>query len=199
MSQEKGEPFFGEEQGDLETARTVLQAIVNTHEKTINETSPLDRIAGYSTEQVRQAETVVAQSLMDEYRIVKHGFDRKLSKKTPQGILTLSVSDDNVHMHLWNDEKHEGVLRNTYALKQPQQSGAELFYGFDDNRHNDPWTWEKFSETSYRLRRKQSLLSIRYDWRGLRWMNANLLEWHNPETIMPEQLDTLPLPPSQGK
>ncbi len=192
-------PSSQQEQADLEIARTILQTIVNTHEKTINETTPLDRIAEYSTEQERQAERVVAQSLMDTHGVVKSSaFERTLRKNTPQGRLTLSLSDDNVHMYLWNEQSHEVELANTYALQQPK-SGTEWYYGFDDHRHHDPWTWEKFSETAYRLKRKQSLLSIRYDRRGLRWMNANMLGWNNPDTIMPEQLDSLPLPPRQGE
>ncbi len=196
MSQEKGEPFFGEEQGDLETARNVLQAIVNTHEKTINETTPLARIAGYSTEQERQAVRTVAQLLTGMHGTVKpDAFERTLSKNTPQGRLTLSLSGDTAHLFLWNGKSHEVVLDNTYALQQPKP-GTEWYYGFDDHQHRDPWTWEKFSETAYRLHRKQSLLSIRYDRRGLRWMSANMLDWNNPDTIMPEQLDTLPPAPN---
>ena len=190
-------PTSQQEQADLETARTILQAIINTHEKTINETTPLDRIAGYSTEQVGQAERVVAQSLMDAHGVVKpSAFEHTLRKNTPQGGLTLSLGEDTVHMFLLNDESHEVVLANTYALKQPQ-SGTEWYYGFDDNRGD--WNEKTFEETLYRARRKQSLLSIRHDWRGLRWMNANMLDWDNPHTLMPEQLDTLPPPSSQGK
>src|SRR5260221_64429 len=70
-----------QEQVDFDTARTILQTIVNTHESTITETTPLDRIAGFTTEQVRQAEKVIAQSIIEKHGVRSKSFDRTFLSK----------------------------------------------------------------------------------------------------------------------
>ncbi len=188
-------PTSQQEQVDLKTARTILQAIVNTHENTFVETTPLDRIAGHSTKQVRQAEKIVAQSLVEKSTYTfRHNppitvFLKK--KGTPQGELILSLTDESASLKLRHER--EWVLENDYALEQPE-GNMEHTIGFSDYRHGGN------EATLHDLKKREpSLQGIRHMWRGLRWMNANMLDWDNPNTIMPEQLDTLPLPPSQGK
>ena len=46
--------------------------------------------------------------------------------------------------------------------------------------------------------RNPKLQTFQHIVRGLRWMSANMLAWGDPNTIMPEQLDSkgLPKPPN---
>jgi hypothetical protein len=191
-----------QEQIDLDTARTILQAIITTHENTINETTPLDRVAGYPTELVRQAEQVVAQSLMDEHTAYRdHSAPAQsrnyLRKDTPQGSLDLSLSGAVVGLQFYEKPNMFLVLDNEYPLEEIDAFTAS-HYGFTDRRPGGNRI------TLFDMRHGHDLNNpplegIRHMWRGLRWMNANMLGWKNQNTILPEQLDTLPLPSSQGK
>lgn len=181
---------------DLDTARVILQAIVNTHESTITDTTPIDRIAGYSLEQVREAERVVAQSLMDAHGTATYLGNTVIRKDTPQGKLELMTENNEIKgrgiiLMLRTKigapgTKYGTVLQNLFAFEQPHQAFA-IHYGFEDNRIGQRGN----------LLKGASLENIRAMQRGLRWMNANMLDWDNPNTIMPEQLDTVSGSPSQ--
>jgi hypothetical protein len=183
-----------QEQGELEKARAVLQTIVDTHEDTIAETTPLDCIAGLTTEQVRQAERAVAQAIIDKHS--KGGsVERKYKsvvKKTPQGELNLRIRKETwmkegLELHLNANGSDSLLLTNRYALEEPRE-GIIRPVGFYDYRHGER------AATLSALERAENEASQLEDkrmmWRGLRWMSANMLAWDNPNTIMPEVLDS---------
>ncbi len=183
---------------DLDTARVVLQAIVDTHEDTITEQASLDRIGGYTTEQVRQAEKVVAQSILKEHgskfagQIPGSPPDSSTRKETPQGSLSLALSDAFVTCTLQEKESSHILLRNQFLLREPDDTYRlyeKGITGFRDNRSGDRTEIDD-------LENNFTLEGFRRMVRGTRWMSTNMLHWNDPNTIMPEQLDNRGLSPA---
>jgi hypothetical protein len=167
-----------------EKARSVLQAIVDTPENDpATYTSP-ESIGGYSTEQVRQAEKLIAQSLMEKYDGKNLVFDLfHLKKSTPQGILSLSLSDDRVGLSLLMNGNQ--MLDTSFPLQDPKDSVLKIIHtGFYDYRSKQPNT-----NNLYDFEKKPTVEGFQHMVKGLRWMSANMLDWENPQTIMPEKLD----------
>jgi len=175
---------------DLDTATVVLQAIVDTHESTITDETPLDQIAGYSTEQIRLAEQVVAESLMESQGAEKQALGNPhIRKETPQGRLSLYSRDGSVYLKLNDKNTGNYILENEFATKEPKDSIDRTRPRFTDFRSG------RADMTSlYGLGNNPSLAGVRHMIRGTRWMSANMLDWGNPNTIMPEQLDNRGLP-----
>src|SRR5579859_6854039 len=166
---------------DLSTARAILQAIVDTHEDTITEETPLDQVAGYSVEQVREAEEVVARSILD-----KHGRMAPLlsktkegakpsgwisaHKSTPQGDLTLDFHEklnvpwtEDIALRLADRISHKRLINNNYALEEPPSNERSRF-GFIDNRPGGK------RATLADLDKGVTVEKIRFMHRGLRWV-----------------------------
>lgn len=188
---------------DLDTARAVLQSLVDIHEESISEDA-FDMIGEYSPEQIRQAFEVVATSLMREHggMLDEHAMTvlppgsvvQNVEKETPQGKLSLSLVkstiSNNVSMGLHPyDHSVWSLLVNEVSLDEPT-GNERWFTGFADYRSG------KKEYTLDHLDQNYSLAGFQQMVRGTRWMSANMLDWQNPATIMPEQLDNRALPPS---
>jgi hypothetical protein len=183
---------------DPDTARAILEAIVGTHEKIFAETAtPISLVRGYTNEQVREAMQLFADRLMNEHKakenIAKSG--RILSKNTPEGNLKLHLKANSLDLELHRYGKI--LLSNGFALKPVEPTGTvyQILTGFSDNRPGNMRT------SLFDLGRKSTSPEFRQAFghmvRGVRWMCANMLDWTNPNTIMPEQLDNLAFPPSR--
>jgi hypothetical protein len=174
---------------DLDTATTVLQTIVDTHESSITSETQLDKIGGYTTEEIREAERVVAQSIMDKYGSEKRPYLVSTNKLTPQGKLHLVLGKDVVHLSLFpRDNNEPPPLHNSFALvEHPQHSEQRKATRFSDSLSGD-----KIVTSLNTLDKQPTLEGFQHMIRGVRWMNANMLAWNDPTTIMPEQLDNKP-------
>jgi hypothetical protein len=168
----------------LEKARSVLQAIVDTHENNPATYTSLDGIGEYSTEQVRQAEKLIAQSLIKEHGGKNLAFDLfSLKKSTPQGILSLSLSGDRVGLDLLMNGNQ--VLDAKFPLRDPKETILKIIHtGFYDHRSKQP------NANLYDFEKKPTIEGFQHMVKGLRWMSANMLNWENPQTVMPEELNS---------
>lgn len=187
---------------DLTTAQAILSRIVNIHENTINETTPLDRVSGDSTEQVRQAIAVVSLSIMDKYGKELPGFMRPgigdttqwdADKQTPQGALGLFRTRYQVNLFLTKSNRQ---LSYVFALEEPDIRWKREKLGFTDS---DAPEGKQQVLVGFLGRSGQlEIEGVRHLYRGLRWMCTNLLGWDEPTVVMPEQLDNPQLPPAQS-
>jgi hypothetical protein len=185
----KPEPEQPATEMDPETARVIMQAVVNFHESRINENTALDRIAGYSTSNIRTAVKTVAQLVLKSAGAEPEEFSESVNteKTTQYGTLELTLSSSTVNITL-SDPKNF-ILENEFPVTEPADSlerAAIRFADFRDGqvKYASP---ETFSAAV-------SLDEIRHMIRGVRWMCANLLSWKDPGVILPEQLDTDGIP-----
>jgi len=177
---------------DLETARGILQDLVGTQENSITETSPLDQIGGHSVDQIREATRLIGEDLIKD---AEAGFGFTfLRKQTPQGYVSLGVwqGSDQEHNPTGQTEKFtlslsEGandVLVNSFPVTEPTDDIRRITTVFKDHRINRAVSLDN-------LAKEFKLDDYRFMIRALRWMSANVLDWKNPQCIMPEQLDNL--------
>ncbi len=75
---------------DLAAAREVLKVVVNTPESTFTETSDLDKVGPYNSEQIREALKVVSQDITQRTGVSKFGRSYA-EKQTPYGKVFLIV------------------------------------------------------------------------------------------------------------
>jgi hypothetical protein len=165
---------------DITTARTILQAVIDTHEETLTKQTPLDTLGGYTVGQLRQAERVVAQSIIQKvpqrYELVTR------EKRTPEGTLQLSVGTLSVGLNLIDFTRNR-FIANRFPLSEPG-SLTRIFTEYADSHSEQPGG-TRLSD----LEKNPTLPGFQQMLRGVRWMSANLLNWENQNTILPEQLD----------
>lgn len=184
---------------NLDTARIILQALVDTHEDTFTEDTPFDRVGGYTTDQIRQAEEMVARAIIQEYSggAERGSLEAKhASKETPDGTMHLMLlndgTTDEASLNLTLKEGKKYLLVNEFSLREPDTMSSRFSTRFSDFRSGQPDV-TALSTLDYR----PTLANFRKMVRGTRWMSANMLAWQDPNAIMPEQLDNRAHPPSQ--
>lgn len=187
------DPAVEAKEMDLETARVVLQAIVDVNENAITEQTPLDRIQEYSIDQIRQAVQLVTESLKDKsdeiYPWPEKGESAYFTlQQTPQGELYLFKGDDFVELALMST-RFGPDISDRFALDDKEgfdkrfihfsdvRSGANIHTGLTD------------------LEKAPTLAKVRYMIKGMRWMSANLLNWENHTALMPEDIQAKELSP----
>lgn len=179
-------------------ARRILQAVVLTHESTISLNTPLEAVAGFSTEQIRKAAALVGISVILTHR-GNSVFDITTARKfTPSGEATLNMArrftpeglpmEEYQRLYLGLSEGDRFLIESDFPLHEPIDDFERVNVGFRDFRNGTHLSLYEISS-----RGQFSLDDYRHLFRGVRWMFANMLEWDKPGFIMPEQLDRMAL------
>lgn len=184
----------------LRIAQAVIQDVVNTSEETISESSNLDNISGHSAREIRAALGTKAQQIMSmPGSRFRHNYlptAVEVSKQTKDGVACLwlgSKIDSRgnpipglLSLHLgWTSGKPPKLMLNTDISLQELSEHHSAFGDWRNGRISHV--------TSQRLEGEFDLSSVRYLWRGLRWLSANLNVWETPDFIMPERLPQHPV------
>lgn len=188
---------------DLETARTILQGIVNFHEQSIAKEHRSDKIGLYSTQQIWEALRLVGEDLMlrhkaklisptDPTKFPSLGLDKTAQKDTghlwivhrpnPQAD-SIALALDTTRIPKIGFSKSWTMLYCSIPLAEWDPMIFN-YHGFSDYRVEP----EKHA-TRGKLYGKLSLDNYQFMIRGLRWLSANMLNWEGKDFIMPEQLD----------
>lgn len=194
------------QESDLIRAKGVLERIVGIHQDSISEASSLDRIGEYNITEVRDALRIVGENL-----IVTHN-----GKRIGQ--------DSNMHIVKYGSQgqalfnMHDGFINNestgrpdSVSLTLHLNGGRYIKSYFPLDEGTDmlsPYLFritELYADTREPVKKvtgeqmQENLTAENYRDMigGLRWMCANMLDWDNPEIIMPEQLDSSSLPSPQ--
>lgn len=180
---------------DLETSRRVLKTIVATHEDSFTDSSALDQIAGYKTEQVREAVRAFGKELFKsrpEFSIIP-SLTKKASLQhyTIEAILFTPENWDfirlTIHSTVALGRKPFNIIEDFPLSNDSSQSPYSNQF-FDTREGGAEANIDKLKEEGPNLDKYKVMI------KGLRWLSANMLSWDHPGVIMPEQLDHLPLP-----
>jgi|WetSurMetagenome_2_1015567.scaffolds.fasta_scaffold244390_1 hypothetical protein len=179
--------IVGKDKLTLEQARNILQSVVSTHESSIVPGVSLNQVAGFSTEQIREAALLCSLNIIGDYNF-------EANKKAADGSAKLFIRYDTSGT-AWSIGFYEFPRRNepndilnaNFLLVEPQDEVAKRFSGFlemkDDKLIKD-------------IRLDKQLIDIndyRVIFKGARLMFANILNWDKRNIILPEQLDRLAL------
>ena len=192
MSEPEGELTPMSETLDLQQAGIILLGVVKTDEHTFIATSPLDKIGGYSVNQVRAAVKVYMGDIM---KAVPEEFGIQHLQKTDsrRAILNLSLKKKldmlgkptqelNVLTLDYASVYRDVLLANQFPLADQQIQFLKVLSGFTDSRSRRDISIAK-------LEKNFNLDDYQFAIRGMRWMIANILNWNNPGILMPDQLD----------
>ncbi len=181
----------------LDQARRILQAVVSTHEEQITPATPLEVVAGFSTQQIRDAATAVGVYSTSLGRSETFWGSTTSTKDTPQGRSVLRVSKELGEGGKVIDEyqiAYLALLRGglyqieaEFPLREPRDNFERIYVSFKDFRR-------KKLVSLYSLSKNPNLADYQHLFRGTRWLFANMLDWERRDLIMPEQLDHLALP-----
>ena len=195
------------QEADLIRAKGILQRIVGIHQGSISEASPFDRIGEHNTTEIRGALRAVGENLIVTHNGKRMGRDSNINvvKNGSQGQVLLNMHDGFINT--------EPTGRpDIISLKLYLNGGRYITSYFPLDGETDALSpyWFRTTElyadtrdpvkkvTGEQMQKNLTVENYRDMIRGLRWMSANMLDWDNPEIIMPEQLDSLSLPSSQA-
>lgn len=182
----------------LDEARQILQAVVSTHESAITPATPLEIVAGFSTEQIREAATTVGLAVVSMHRGNSvFGIDTA-RKTTPYGNVSLSMhkrydetgqpTEQYKRVYLALVQGGNYQIESEFPLLEPENDFDRIYVSYKDFRNN-----RLLSLYEIQKRGSFSLADFQHLFRGVRWLFANMLDWDRRDLIMPEQLNHLPL------
>lgn len=197
------------EEMDIQTARTILQSIVETTSgAAINEKNPLgDFEFTYSNREICLAVKMIAESIRGISQSVPDGVpcSRKSKEIEQAGTLYAHFFTDNVCLGLdkadsqspdvefWfpiNEEKFTPESTLTVSFKERGNNGDMKTVSSSDLRNS----MKLFDNNQSQENRTTLISQLHSLWLGLRWMSANLLAWEKNQIIMPEDLGESSVP-----
>src|SRR5260370_12614737 len=183
---------------DTKLVREILASIVNCHEKSLD--PAVGSLEQFSFFEIRQALASAAHLIVGDAQLSTGKFRSKVKRISPTRSMTLSIKYRSANSGTLSDIPHrvdlyilDTAISKSYIIQLSltvngvQDVFDSSFVGFKDrHQHKGQSRVSPEAEKDYRH------LS-----RGLRWLCANLLTWHRPGIILPEDLDdfsTYPLP-----
>src|SRR5579885_2910941 len=174
---------------DLDTARAIVQMVVDTDENSFTELSDFNKIGDYTIEQVKEAETQVAK------HIFATSFIEAAKTRGDGSLMTRKqIGEATLRLHLQASQIRRQHLLSLELVTPQQERARNLFL-----RNSLLLGKGQNLGESVDGRRTPRLINgiegigindFRELWRGLRWMSFHLLNWDNPnvDTILPEQV-----------
>jgi hypothetical protein len=183
---------------DMKLVREILAFIVNCHEQSLD--PAVGSLEQYSFFEIRQALASAAHQVVGDKQLSTGKFRSQVKRISPTRSMTLSIKYRSAITGMPSDIPHRidlymldtaiskaYIIQLSLTLHGAQDVFDSSFVGFKDRyQRKDQSRVSPEAEKDYR-----------HLWRGLRWLCANLLTWHRPGIILPEDLDdfsTFPLP-----